>query len=132
MAIIDDSNDHHESSPLLDSELSLESETTILPSNIKYIQIRLITISLFLIVLIEIGVLLQLIPFNKVLEDIICRSFHPEVNKVFGEDRDLICKDKRVQSELALVKGWALALECIPGQYYFVLLCLMLWFSRGK
>lgn len=133
MAVIDDGNDHHESSPLLDTEPGVESETTRISqsSHIKYLQIRLISISVFLIVLIEIGVLLQLIPFNKVLEDIICRNFHPEVIGLFGEDRDLICKDKRVQSELALVKGWAITIECLPGKSH-LLYCLMLEKHEGK
>jgi hypothetical protein len=123
MAVLED-NDRHESAPLLGSESDISpnpsSEMTSITSsspNTKYFQIRLIAIAIFLIVLIEAGILLQIIPFNVVLEDIICRSFHPEVVGVLGEDRDFICKEKRVQSELALVKGWAITFECIPGMF---------------
>lgn len=69
------------------------------------------------IVLVEIGACLQAIPMIKILEDIVCRQYYPELaysSRSGGVD-DLRCKSKEVQSELVVLRGWALTFDFLPG-----------------
>lgn len=115
-------NDEHgtgEEDPLLHGynqeeqpgRLKIPSRASLLRRNVQF--------SCFaLLVLIEIGAYLQATPFNKILEDIVCRGYYPELaNTSPGTDvDDARCKSKAVQSELATLRGWTMTFDYIPGQ----------------
>lgn len=75
---------------------------------------RLVTIStcVLLITLLELGAYLAAIPLNQVLEEIICRSFHPRPPPSTDDPR---CKNQDVQAELSIVRGWQSTLDYIPS-----------------
>lgn len=50
-------------------------------------------------------------PSTRVQEEIICRSFHPDIAN--GDDPR--CKGDDVQGELAFINGWFLTFTLIPG-----------------
>ena len=76
-------------------------------------------------VLILVGVIIFLIgtfagtftpPINQIMEDILCRQYHPDVyGSVKPDDPDSICKSQDVQQQLAMLRGWAATFDCIPG-----------------
>ncbi len=55
-------------------------------------------------------------PVNQIMEDILCRQYHPDVyGSVQPDDPDSICKSQDVQKQLAMLRGWAATFDCIPG-----------------
>jgi MFS family permease len=63
-------------------------------------------------ILMEFGLFLITIPLSQVLEEIICRgTLLPEIPAT----NDPRCKDKAVQSELSLIRGWQATFDIIPG-----------------
>jgi len=76
-------------------------------------RLGIIVTCILLIILLELGAYLSLIPLIQVLEGIICDQFHPD--RTAGQDGDAICKDNAVQTELAFIRGWQSTLEFIPG-----------------
>ncbi|TDZ21047.1 Efflux pump ustT [Colletotrichum orbiculare MAFF 240422] len=72
----------------------------------------IVTTCILLIILLELGAYLATIPLNQVLEEIICRNLDPHLPPDTDEPR---CKDKAVQAELSIVRGWQSTLDFIPG-----------------
>ncbi|WQF90194.1 Putative major facilitator superfamily, MFS transporter superfamily [Colletotrichum destructivum] len=118
--------DHHESRPENDAEnertrliavsappgesrpTSPDAHTTESTPRARF---SIVATCIFLIILIELGAYLATIPLNQVLEEIICHNLQrlqPNVN-------DLGCKDKTVQDELSIIRGWQSTLDYIPG-----------------
>lgn len=63
-------------------------------------------------ILMEFGLYLITIPLSQALEEIICRgALLPDV-PITNDQR---CKDKTVQSELSLIRGWQATFDIIPG-----------------
>ena len=63
-------------------------------------------------ILMEFGLYLITIPLSQVLEEIICRgTILPDIPTA----NDPRCKDKTVQSELSLIRGWQATFDIIPG-----------------
>lgn len=50
-------------------------------------------------------------PRMAILEEVICRNFHPDV----ADGTDPRCKDDDVQAELSLIDGWSWAFSLLPG-----------------
>lgn len=62
----------------------------------------------------ELGGGLWLAPSSAIMENIICRSYYPEVSRdVMAADPR--CKRDDVQGALATIRGWAYTFDCIPG-----------------
>lgn len=72
----------------------------------------IVTTCILLIILLELGAYLATIPLNQVLEEIICRNLEPHLPPDTDDPR---CKDKAVQAELSIVRGWQSTLDFIPG-----------------
>lgn len=70
------------------------------------------SVCIILLVLIEFGAYLATIPLNQVLEENICQRLHLGVALA---PNDPACKDKSVQSELSLIRGWQSTFDFIPG-----------------
>jgi MFS family permease len=75
-------------------------------------QLGQLSVCIVLIILIEFGVYLATIPLNQVLEQNICQHLHP--GKTVAPN-DPICKDKAVQTELSMIRGWQSTFDIIPG-----------------
>ncbi|KAG8161996.1 hypothetical protein KVR01_007761 [Diaporthe batatas] len=75
-------------------------------------QVGPLSVCITLLLLIEFGAYLATIPLNQVLEANICQRMHP------GETlapNDPICKEKSVQTELSMIRGWQSTFEVIPS-----------------
>lgn len=75
-------------------------------------QVGIVSACIFLIILTELGAYLATIPLNQVLEEIICRNFHPDL---LLDPNDPRCKDRAVQTELSLLRGWQMTFDFVPG-----------------
>ncbi|RDW94397.1 hypothetical protein BP5796_00160 [Coleophoma crateriformis] len=110
-----DADDVLEEAPLLDDEAeSVEAG----PSSAYSSEVILcIFICVVLIVCFEIGFTLQIAPLNKVLESIICKNYFPELTSLdlnaMADDQR--CKNNDVQGTLAMLRGWQLVTEILPG-----------------
>lgn len=71
-----------------------------------------LSICITLLLLIEFGAYLATIPLNQVMEANICQRLHP--GKTIAPN-DPICKDKSVQTELSMIRGWQSTFDFIPG-----------------
>ncbi len=67
-----------------------------------------------IVVMLEAAGALQVVPLNQILEDIICKHAYPERPAL--SERPDCGSSKVVQGELALLRGWYLTLELIPGR----------------
>ncbi|KAK4199848.1 major facilitator superfamily domain-containing protein [Triangularia verruculosa] len=84
---------------------------------------RVIILTFITLFLIELGIGITVAPINAIMESIICRQHYPKLPlspiKQFAGGvaliDDPICKSPDVQSELAMLRGWAQTFECIPG-----------------
>lgn len=76
------------------------------------IQLGTLSVCISLLVLIEFGAYLATIPLNQVLEENICRQMHLGATLAPNDPR---CKDKSVQSELSMIRGWQSTFDFIPG-----------------
>ena len=70
--------------------------------------------------LLELGYGMSVPPTNELMERILCRQMHPERTRdstlPWGQGgADDPCKDKEVQSYLAMLRGWYYTFEAIPG-----------------
>nr|CDP23935.1 Putative protein of unknown function [Podospora anserina S mat+] len=94
-----------------------------LRSRIRPRVLILVFVTLFLI---ELGVGITVAPNSAIMESIICRQHYPRlplspdhpIRQFAGGVAlidDPICKSPDVQSELAMLRGWAQTFECIPG-----------------
>lgn len=62
----------------------------------------------------ELGAGLWIAPSSMIMENIICRDYHPEVSdNIFANNP--LCKGTDVQGTLATIRGWAFTFDCIPG-----------------
>lgn len=71
-----------------------------------------LSVCIILLLLIEFGAYLATIPLNQVLEHNICQQLHP--SKILAP-KDPICKQKSVQTELSMIRGWQSTFDFIPG-----------------
>ncbi|KAB5551178.1 putative MFS transporter [Coniochaeta sp. 2T2.1] len=77
------------------------------------VRLGIIIACFLLIILLELGAYLATIPLNQVLEENICRSFHPQLPP--NSEEDPRCKGKAVQAELSIIRGWQSTVDVIPG-----------------
>lgn len=75
---------------------------------------RVVILSLSIVFLISLGAGLLAPPCNAIMEDIICKDYHPEVVSV-GLSNDPVCKNPDVQGRLATIRGWGATFDCLPG-----------------
>jgi len=81
---------------------------------------NVVILSLVIIFLIGLGSGLLNPPANALIEDIICREYHPEVighRLPNGLTNDPACKNPDVQKRLADIRGWGATFDCVPGSY---------------
>lgn len=71
-----------------------------------------LSVCISLVVLVEFGAYLATIPLNQVLEENICKRMHLGAALAPNDPR---CKDKSVQSELSVIRGWQSTFDFIPG-----------------
>ena len=107
------SESHDEASPLLQNGQEPSAQETSSPSE-EYSRRNLILTALIilLILIMECAGALQMAPLNQVYENVICRNL--------GVPRDRCGEDTEVQSELALLRGWSVPLDLIPGTSFDV------------
>lgn len=75
-----------------------------------------ILLTFSLIFLLELSIAVSGPAWSALLEQGLCREAHPELSRPptsAGGDEDP-CKDGDVQGRLAMYKGWAYTLECVP------------------
>ncbi|KAH8879335.1 MFS general substrate transporter [Thozetella sp. PMI_491] len=65
--------------------------------------------------MLELGATTFTPPLNEIIEDVLCRSYHPEAYGSLADQRDEICRSDDVQDSLAMIRGWSAAFDCIPG-----------------
>ncbi|KAK7931277.1 adenylate cyclase [Apiospora marii] len=78
----------------------------------------LVAACMLLILLLELGAYLATIPLTQVLEENICRAFHPSPTPTPAPapaPSDPRCKGNDVQTELSLIRGWQSTLDYIPS-----------------
>lgn len=85
---------------------------------------RVIAVCLCAVFIIDVGDYMQRSPLIRVLEDIICRK-HYRASASLGMNITLSipeqdCKIPAVQGPLTMLKGWDIALSCIPGLLFAV------------
>ncbi|KAH9889144.1 major facilitator superfamily domain-containing protein [Xylariomycetidae sp. FL2044] len=52
----------------------------------------------------------------KIMEENICRELHPDIDIAADAALDdSVCRGPEVQGKIAMLNGWTLAIECIPG-----------------
>lgn len=79
---------------------------------------NVVILCLAIVLLISLGAGVLTPPLNALLEDIICRQYHPEVAVGPGVlSNDPMCKYPDVQGRLAIIRGWATTFDCIPGSH---------------
>ncbi len=80
-----------------------------------YLQ-NVVIIGFAILFLLELGAGSVTPPINEIIEDVLCRKYHPDLYGAFASgDPESICKGKDVQRKLAMIRGWAAAFDCIPG-----------------
>lgn len=91
---------------------------------------RYITILCYLTVfLLDVGAVLQEAPRTQIWESILCKehyynmSFSGKDGSEGGTDRR--CKDERIQSQLAMLRGMQQLFDCLPGMFQALLRCCM-------
>lgn len=77
-------------------------------------RLGLVAVCMLLILLLELGAYLASIPLTQVLEETICRAFHPPPTPAPAPG-DPRCKGNDVQTELSLIRGWQSTLDYIPS-----------------
>ncbi|KAK4171556.1 major facilitator superfamily domain-containing protein [Triangularia setosa] len=113
-------NDGEHSQPALTLTISKNNQLR------NLIRPRVIVLTFITLFLIELGIGITVAPINAIMESIICRLHHPRlplspdhsIRRLAGGVAlidDPICKSPDVQSELAMLRGWAQTFECIPG-----------------
>lgn len=75
---------------------------------------NVIILIIVFIFLIELGQGMLVAPSSALMENIICKEYHPEVSDNFWAN-DPVCKQPDVQGTLALIRGWMMTFDCIPG-----------------
>jgi MFS family permease len=104
-----------ETSPLL----STPARDQKLPSHPHFV--RVATVVIFSVFVLEIGDYMARTPIQRMLEDIVCRTYYESINSVdlnfdlglpIPEDK---CKIPPVQREMATLNGWDMTFQNIPG-----------------
>lgn len=81
---------------------------------------NVVILSLVVILLLGLGSGMLTPPANALIEDIICREYHPEVvghHLANGLSNDPLCKNPDVQGRLANIRGWGATFDCVPGSH---------------
>ncbi|KAI5467968.1 COP9 signalosome complex subunit 2 [Mariannaea sp. PMI_226] len=94
-----------EGSPLLPTDLPPD----IVPS--KSFQRHVILMCVLFLFIVEIGQFIMEAPRQKIMEDVICRTYYPDHSLKTPQIQDHRCKNNKVQEMLAMVRGWSFALE---------------------
>lgn len=70
--------------------------------------------------LVEMSDMISIAPLTALLEQSVCRSYfevhNPSMIVPGGSVREDHCKLKPIQAELAVVRGWKLAFDTLPGK----------------
>ncbi|EPE30593.1 MFS general substrate transporter [Glarea lozoyensis ATCC 20868] len=107
-----------ESTPLLAHPPLTKPQNTYY--NPKHKPLIVVSICVLCVLVLEIGVYLQLTPITRILESIICRNYylaHPETGLV-SPIPEAECKIAAVQSELTMLRGWAMLFDCLPSRWF--------------
>jgi hypothetical protein len=91
--------------------LSTDQKEPVVSDQFRQYIIILIWVYIFVLVM---SVTLLTAPSTAIMENIICRSYYPEISTNFMV-ADPRCKEPNVQGYLAMIRGWAATFECIPG-----------------
>ncbi|KAI3398099.1 hypothetical protein diail_9852 [Diaporthe ilicicola] len=68
-----------------------------------------------LLFMVELAIAISAPAWNALLEKGLCVEAHPEIAQFLAAgDENPLCKDSSVQGKLALYRGWAYTLECLP------------------
>ena len=110
-----------ERSPLLSRDADA-AERPLSPPAPRKPRLGILPACILLILLVELCAYLINLPLNPVLEDIICRQHHPPSASSPFRRRDddhhaSPCKDKAVQAELSLLRGWQSTFDFVPGLF---------------
>lgn len=112
---ISETTSQDEHSPLLTSDRPTERQDNGGRSSLVS-QLLPVSLAILTLIIVESGAMLQGIPLNQVLEDIICRNFYAK-NRLGGPPLEENCKNNRVvQGELAILRGWQATFDLIPGE----------------
>ncbi|KAJ6782320.1 hypothetical protein PWT90_08643 [Aphanocladium album] len=95
-----------ESRPLLGTEVLPDAA----PS--KGFQIKVVSICVLFLFVVEVGADILNAPLQQVLEDIICRRQYPD-HQLASRAVDNRCKGSAVQEELAMLRGWDVAAQML-------------------
>lgn len=75
------------------------------------------------------GAFLQEAPRTQIWESILCKEHFPNLSfsGIHGSEggNDRRCKDERIQSQLAMLKGMQQLFDCLPGMFQALLRCCM-------
>lgn len=103
-------NSHVAEDDAIPENLKIPSRATLLRRNVKIL-------CFVLLIIFEVGIYLQVTPMSKILEDVICRGYYPELSVTSaGRVEDPRCKSADVQSELAVLRGWTATFDLVPGK----------------
>lgn len=107
-----------------ETPLLLESVPLPIECDTKFyiLQKRVYILVFLIIMLVQIGEFIQAAPSSKVLEEIICRNYFTATSNATGSQtffdagEGKRCKSKAVQSELAMLRGWTMTIDYLPGE----------------
>jgi hypothetical protein len=78
--------------------------------------LRTILSTAAVLLILNIGSHIALVPQTVILQDIVCRNYYANVNSDLPIVPDVNrCKVEPVQSEVAYINGWKDSLEVVPG-----------------
>jgi len=105
----------NEASPLLGSDRSDEQSSNE-ESVALFSQLLPVGLAISMLIFLESGSMIQEIPLNQVLENIICQNFHRSDWPNLTAAKDC-SSDRNVQGELATLRGWQATFDLIPGMW---------------
>lgn len=106
-----------ERSPLLNADANAPTPVLVEASS-KFPRRNLLLCGAFILLptLLQSGSSLQLVPFNQVLENAICRRLYPDLDLLLPAQSGHCSNNEAVQAELSLLRGWQNTLDLIPGK----------------
>lgn len=72
---------------------------------------RVLVMCVVFIIIVEVSQYIMEPPLQKIMEDIICRNYHPDHMLRMPTIQDERCKNPDVQKTLAMVRGWSASAE---------------------
>ncbi|KKK16935.1 hypothetical protein ARAM_003759 [Aspergillus rambellii] len=79
-------------------------------------KLRVLVITSILVLAVDFGLYLTIVPQTDIFENIICRNYLANTNQPTPAVPPVnLCKSEPVQSELALVNGWKETFDVLPG-----------------